>query len=147
MPAGFIENYTGGESGVEGLDSGSGDVDGDGVALMFLRGAAPFVADKDGGGLIERNTVYSFFSARMGRVEGNLALLDFLVKGFPIGKRERCPEQRAGGGAERLGIPGAYRPFQKYDAAAPERFRRADDGAGVARILNAIKRDDKGVAI
>ena len=75
-----------------------------------------------------------------------LAVLDFGQELLPIGNREWHPEQGTGGGAKRLGVPGADGSFEKDDAGGPESFSGTDDGAGVTGVLNAIEGDDKGVA-
>ena len=116
------------------------------MTFVTGRNAAAFIADDNYGGLMERDFVDSLYGPRLRGVQGYLAVLDFGQERFPIGNREWQPEQGTGGGAKRLGIPGADGPFQEYDTGGAEGFGGTDDGTGVAGVLNAIECDDKGVA-
>ena len=146
MTAGLIEKDTRSEGGVEGFYVFGGDADGGGVAFVVGRDAAAFVADEDGGGVFQGDFVDALFGAGVGGVEGEMAGLDFGEEGIPIGEGEGEAEERAGGGAEGFGVPGAGGPFEKDDAGGAEGFGGADDGAGVAGVLDAVEGEGEGAA-
>lgn len=146
MAAGLIQQDTRSEGGVEGFDVLGGDADRGGVAFVVGGDAAAFVADKDGGRVVEGDLVDTFFGAGVGGIERELAGFDFSEEGVPIGEGEGETEEGAGGGAEGFGVPGIGGTFEEDDAGGAEGFSGADDGAGVAGVLDAVEGDGESLA-
>lgn len=146
MTAGLIEQDSGCEGSVEGFDALSWDGDGRGEGEVGIGDAAAFVADEYGGGLVQRDLADAQFGSGGGGVEGDVTGLDGLKELVPIESGDGKAEERAGGGAERFGIPGGDGALQKKDAGGAEGFGGTDDGAGVAGVLQAIEGDGEGIS-
>jgi uncharacterized SAM-binding protein YcdF (DUF218 family) len=147
LPTGLIEQDTRGEGGVEGFDVAGGDADGLGVGLMIGRDAAAFVADEDGGGEVERGRGDRLRGAWVSGEEGDGVALDGGEELLPITGGEGDAEQGTGGGAEGFGVPWAGRTFEEDDACGAEGFGGADDGAGVAGVLEAVEGEEERGAV
>ena len=57
---------------------------------------------------------------------------------------ERQTEQGAGRGAQSLGIVGAHGALEEHGAGGSEGLGGAQDGAGIAGILESVENDDQG---
>ncbi len=122
-----------------------GDADGLGVGFVIWRDAAAFVADEDGGGEMEWGGGEGLRGAGVGGEEGDGMVLHGGEEVRPFGGGEGKAEERAGGGAEGFGVPGAGGTFEEDDAGGAEGFGGADDGAGVAGVLEAVEGEDERV--
>lgn len=154
LPCSFVEEDAGGDGGVEAFyRAGHGDGDSRGCAVEHLRGeAAAFVADEERDGLGEvpggaGNRFVGGGGSRCcrgdGGEDGDVAFGEGGegLGGFFLDNRDA--EGRSGGSAEGFGVPHVDGAGEGDDAAGPEGFRRADQGAEVAGILQSGGNQDE----
>ena len=154
LPRSFIEQNAGGDGGVEALyRAGHGDSDSRCRAVEHFCGeAAAFVPDEErdwtaevvggtGDGFVSGAAArccrsYGSEDGDMAFGEGGEGLCGFLL-------HDRNAEGRSGGGAQGFGVPDVDGAGKGDDAAGSKGFRRADQGAEVAGILQSGGDEDE----
>ena len=101
-----------------------------------------FAAEDESAGLGEVDIGDTAGVCRDGGIEGEVA-------GDGVGANvveEWDAEEGSGGSAQGLGIVGAHGAFEEDGSRGAEGFSGADDGAGIARVLNGVEDDQKSGA-
>ena len=136
---GFIEQYAGGDGGVEAFDGAwAGNSDGAiGQSRNFLGHAVALIADEEGGGVSEADAI----GGRSGSCRGDEGFDSSCAQvgegAFRGCGDDRHAEDAAGRGADGFGVPGADGSGQANDAVGAEGFSGTQDRSKVAGILEA----------
>lgn len=121
-------------------------MEGDGGGEEEVADAAGFVADGEGAGAGEVGGVEGRAAAGDGGEEFETVATDE-GEGFRGGEGEVGEaEEGTGGGAEGFGVVGADGAFEEEGSGGAEGFGGAEEGAGVAGVLDLVEEEEEGRA-